>query len=776
MTAPSHQEYEDDFEEEQEEEEDDYGDDDFEDDESEPPTPKPKRSGSVGGESDVARAVREENERAVRLKTSETIAPSGLSTPMERNAGTTERKVKGMPIKGLKSKRLTDAQRRAATFRIKRWKLVNAAVGVTQSSEFSVFSSAPMTLRQMHDASIGPYANRRYATTQTGGDGESRTFETQTEGGDKRNVRAQAPDDLGVSREDLEAASDSSSSSKSAALVRREMAAEKVAKWARATGELQHSREKRLAGFVARAGGVCDALLHERRVVPNKSKDGSTASVVDLMRARTTGVLKAHAVEGQLGSLTSAYMALDVEGLTTGRRVTACAFESNEGRSAKTLCVAYDRVSEKGKGVDGRGLLLVWDLSANEKNTKHAMTLEGSPTCVTWGGGVGHGEKNVLVCGTNEGALCAWDLRENEQSNFNGEFGDENEENENVSTELSDATVHALLKQHGLTSFRRPSYSTEGVGFFGEGDDVSFGEPGGSLVSVRVCEESGGDEKEKSSLDFHVLTLCADGTVDAHFVSELPKREAEDAALQDLGLRFGSRVRITRVSGGVSYGGKRGNETSSRGNCLRVVNSAKGACEFFVADEGGGVLRGARYGAAPLPRSFATCDVLDAGSLGSRHPNPLPAVSLDFNPLFGNDESDFHVFLAAHKGGGVALYKSNHSLALRVWDAVSSGNVVAVRWSTSRPSMFFVLDDNCVVFAFDLLSHEPQTPAHFEAFGAREKITAFEVAATGDFHDQGQHLMCLGYDDGRVDVHAMAQKFATVTQEEVKALRAMINE
>jgi hypothetical protein len=90
--------------------------------------------------------------------------------------------------------------------------------------------------------------------------------------------------------------------------------------------------------------------------------------------------------------------------------------------------------------------------------------------------------------------------------------------------------------------------------------------------------------------------------------------------------------------------------------------------------------------------------------------------------------------------------------------------------------MFFVLDDNCVVFAFDLLSHEPQTPTHFEAFGTREKITAFEVAATGDFHDQGQHLMCLGYDDGRVDVHAMAQKFATVTQEEVKALRAMINE
>ena len=60
------QEYEDDFEEENEEE-DDYGDDDFEEDDS-PATPKQHASTAGGFESDIAKAVRLENERAVRLK------------------------------------------------------------------------------------------------------------------------------------------------------------------------------------------------------------------------------------------------------------------------------------------------------------------------------------------------------------------------------------------------------------------------------------------------------------------------------------------------------------------------------------------------------------------------------------------------------------------------------------------------------------------------------------------------------------------------------------
>ena len=78
----------------------------------------------------------------------------------------------------------------------------------------------------------------------------------------------------------------------------------------------------------------------------------------------------------------------------------------------------------------------------------------------------------------------------------------------------------------------------------------------------------------------------------------------------------------------------------------------------------------------------------------------------------------------------MALYSTSSSAAVRRWDGVTPGRVVAVRWSPARPSAFFVLDDRCVLSAFDLLSPTPSEPTHVEAFGKREKITSLEFAET----------------------------------------------
>ena len=54
-----------------------------------------------------------------------------------------------------------------------------------------------MTPAQMHEGGIGPYAGRAVATAQTGGDGETREFETQpiarAGGGGCRAVAARSP-------------------------------------------------------------------------------------------------------------------------------------------------------------------------------------------------------------------------------------------------------------------------------------------------------------------------------------------------------------------------------------------------------------------------------------------------------------------------------------------------------------------------------------------------------------------------------------------------------
>jgi hypothetical protein len=98
-----------------------------------------------------------------------------------------------------------------------------------------------------------------------------------------------------MSREQVEA---ESSAAGSAAAMRKRMAANLAMKWARATGDLQHSKDRRLAAFISRAGAVADTLLKERRL--------GSSGTADLMRH--AGQLKPHATPGQPGSLTASYM------------------------------------------------------------------------------------------------------------------------------------------------------------------------------------------------------------------------------------------------------------------------------------------------------------------------------------------------------------------------------------------------------------------------------------------------------------------------------------
>ena len=474
--------------------------------------------------------------------------------------------------------------------------------------------------------------------------------------------------------------------------------------------------------------------------------------------------------------------------MTRGRRVAAAAFapeDDEKGRKgAPSLLVAYAPRDARARGAAGRGLLLVWDLDAPRRAITHAMTLEGSPTCVAWGPSR-RGNPRVVLCGTEEGTLCAWDLREPAQRAGVGDVSDVDD---------ADAAAVAALAKHG-TAFRRPSYATEDtcLGFPSAARDSPFGEPRGATASIAVASAEGPNgvsapEHVTGRFAFHVLTLDVDGSVDAHLVSELPRREAEDAAMSDIGLRFGSRVRVTRAAAGIEYGDKK-KRGASRAFGMRVAGLDGGAgVEFFVADNRGRVLRGARYGVAPLPRAFSVCDALDAGSTAAAPPFGA-TVSLDLHPsstlLSAPDTPKTpktasaapRLLLAALEGGVVALYRSDRSLALRRWEGFTTRSVIAVRWSPARPSLFFALDDASVVFAFDLLAADPAAPAHFEAFGEKEKIVSLELAqrlGEPGRDEPGQQLMCLGYDDGRVDAHAVAPEFSCAAPEEMCALRASL--
>jgi len=638
------------------------------------------------------------------------------------------------------------------------------------------FVAEPMTPARMFEIGVGPHARRSAASAQTGGDDDARDFETQTDVADRRAVAAQCPEDLAVSRHQLEAeaaanAAGAATRALPAALTRRRAAAAAL-KWARATGHLQHFKDRRLAGFITRAGFVADVLLRERE----------TAIVEDVMRfspARGGGV-KPGVTPGAPGSLSSAYAPLRVAAMTDGRVATSAAFAPG-ARGARKLAVAYAPRDAKARGSAGMGLILVWSLAGAEPEIVAALVAEGRPTRVAWGPGQSHA---LIFCGTEEGAVCAWDLRESDEGHRAavGALADEDRVRDGIRDEDEDEDECAGNAAKA-TALRRPSYSTEGV----FADVTKLDEENlGSIVSLGVAADAaesssndaeGGIGGGGDARDFHLVVVDCWGGARTYLVAEMNRREAEDIALTDAGLRFGSRVRLITAARDIPYGGGGGGAGGfARGTRARdaaLSRSPGAATEFFVARDDGRVLRGARYGAPPPPRSFVPRDPLDAGA-GVGGGGVSPVVSLHFNPTFPR------AFLAAGEDGSVALHSTSSSAAVRRWDGVTPGRVVAVRWSPARPSAFFVLDDRCVLSAFDLLSPTPSEPTHVEAFGKREKITSLEFAETAPEggRDAGgrqrQHLFSLAYDDGRVDVHELAPNFAATTPEEVETTRATV--
>ena len=223
---PHPSQYDDDFEDDEEEtEEEEQYDDDFEEEEA--PTPQAGRAvegqGHRGPETDIMRAIREENERALLA-----AAPHphddgyGYGDENDRPVGgfddrafdfnshaderVPERKVKSLPGKGA-MKTLTDAQVKAARERVARWEMVIRARHVRMTSSDvscgtdAIIDREPRTVNELFHGGVGPYSRVQFATCQTRGADSSRDVDAQTEDTEGRAVQTQCPEDLVASRD-----------------------------------------------------------------------------------------------------------------------------------------------------------------------------------------------------------------------------------------------------------------------------------------------------------------------------------------------------------------------------------------------------------------------------------------------------------------------------------------------------------------------------------------------------------------------------------------------
>ena len=233
----------------------------------------------------------------------------------------------------------------------------------------------------------------------------------------------------------------------------------------------------------------------------------------------------------------------------------------------------------------------------------------------------------MVLCGTEEGALCAWDLREP----LGGAAG------AGAAADAEDAAEASALRGTARRSggLRTPPSLCLPSGRRGD----AFGEPraAGCASRRRTVGRRAralATRARSGRFAFHVSRWTSTGT--STRTSSPSCRGAGGGrghGRRRLAVRVArARPRARRASSTGRGRPKRkealGGAMRAYGMCVAETPGGGAGVEFFVADDRGRVLRGARCGAAPLPRAFSVCDALDAGSAAAAPPR-LATTSLD---------------------------------------------------------------------------------------------------------------------------------------------------
>jgi hypothetical protein len=115
----------------------------------------------------------------------------------------------------------------------------------------------------------------------------------------------------------------------------------------------------------------------------------------------------------------------------------------------------------------------------------------------------------------------------------------------------------------------------------------------------------------------------------------------------------------------------------------------------------------------------------------------------------------------------------------------SRAAIIDVKWSATKPSIFFALDKNSTLYIFDLLSEKqdklvleqdvsiskqdqrvqvttknialPQTQQHHRFYASQQGMQRISI---------NNNSVALGYSDGRLDVHILNEDFSSLNQKQ----------
>ncbi|KAK6168770.1 hypothetical protein SNE40_019952 [Patella caerulea] len=405
-------------------------------------------------------------------------------------------------------------------------------------------------------------------------------------------------------------------------------------------------------------------------------------------------------------SLSSDYVQLGIPTFLQGRYVEFATFSSSQPNILLTSYSCSQNIAIN--NYDTKGILCIWSV-LEPSNPQKILACESQPTCCCLSP-----RKPLLACaGMVDGSIVMWDLRE-------------------------DSSMHQMItiEQQGYI-FRYPTYNTAGIA-----ESENHCSRVSSLLPVYPDPTSLKYEEENTNVSLGLsfqLASCADnGSINLWVVAEIAAPDSAGSEL-DLGLQPGGRIKLVKSSSfKVQISSQMDIHDTSTYDFKFSPNDLN---QYYVGTDIGFILHGVRLGTCPFPRSHST--TID---------RPVSIKSIDLSP-FGHP-----YILAGSCEGCIYLYHTGSEYPLMTWfDLVKgkSNSISFVRWSRSRPGVFFVLDDLSILYTFDLLEGDFH-PVKTEQISSGRVVymtlsNDCKIVSPGSVERSPQLLLAL--DNGKTELH-----------------------
>lgn len=417
-----------------------------------------------------------------------------------------------------------------------------------------------------------------------------------------------------------------------------------------------------------------------------------------------------------------------------GRKVAYV--ECSPGLDVNLVAVAFEPAATTfSTRIDRKGIVTVWDTRKPAVPEK-VLVCDSSPLCCCFS----PSKSYILFVGTDNGCVLAYDLRE------------PGIHHQIVSMDRTRETV-----------LRNPTYST-GCLSDGHSSPVVCLTVIGSSSKISTNDNKVGHAERseakvaQSGLAFQLASLEEAANLCIWIVVELQTESVLDG---DLGLSPHGKIKLLKS---VNVSIRPPVKTSLpdlpfRTFCVRF--SYTDPNHFFVGTDTGHIVHCSQGVAASRKRGI----LADNKLLTFYNDLDLAAAvsSIDINPFqcFGSS-----LMLAGYNDGTLRLYVCNRELPILTWPFSTSGAaVVKCQWSTSRPSVFFVLDSESNLHIWDLviMSSGPIKTEHI----SNRKVHHFSLTNMSEKSKKQKPKIALVYDSttknsaaSLVEVHNLAPHFA----------------